>query len=110
MFKKIIYIISIFFLIASCAGTYDSVKRGITGSKGNTTDEFMVQKKDPLILPPDYENLPEPGEAVDSITNEIDEISSFEKVLEASNTNEDDSISSSSSSTESSILKKIQSK
>tara|TARA_Y100000741_G_C18137209_1_gene511593 strand:- start:252 stop:584 length:333 start_codon:yes stop_codon:yes gene_type:complete len=110
MFKKIIYIMFIFFLVSACTNTYDSVKRGLTGAKANSTDEFMVQKKDPLILPPDYENLPEPGEAVDSITNEIDEISSFEKVLEASNTNEDDSISSSSSSTESSILKKIQSK
>tara|TARA_B100001250_G_C19665748_1_gene729178 strand:- start:301 stop:633 length:333 start_codon:yes stop_codon:yes gene_type:complete len=110
MFKKIIYIMFLFFLVASCANTFDSVKRGITGSKANSTDEFMVQKKDPLILPPDYENLPEPGEAVGSIVNEVDEISSFEKVLEASNSGEDNSTSSSSSSTESSILKKIQSK
>ena len=102
MFKKIIYIFTIVFFTVSCGGTFDSVKRGVTGGKKITSDEFFVKKKDPLILPPDYRNLPLPGEKIDA--NE--EISNFEKTLEASI--EDDS--STSSSAEDSILKKIQSK
>ena len=41
-----------------------SVKRGLTGSKSDSTDEFLVQKKDPLILPPDFESLPSPEERI----------------------------------------------
>ena len=62
MLKKITYILLFIFLV-SCAGTFDSVKRGLTGAKKNSADEFLVKKKDPLILPPDYENLPTPDEA-----------------------------------------------
>ena len=101
MHKKIIYIISIIFLITSCE-TMSSVKRGLTGEKKVSTDEFMIEKKDPLIMPPDYENLPTPEEKVAA----KDEISSFEKSLGTSI--EDNSPTSSSA--ESSILKQIQSK
>ena len=73
MCKKIIYILSIIFFVTSC-GTFDSVKRGLTGAKKQSTDEFFIKKKDPLILPPDYENLPTPDEA----TAAIEEISIFE--------------------------------
>ena len=102
MFKKIIYISFLVFFATSCAGTYDSVKRGITGQKQSATDEFLIEKKDPLILPPDYENLPTPGEKVAA----IEEITNFEKTFGTSVEEE----SSTSGSVEESILKKIQSK
>jgi len=102
MFKKIVYIIILTFLATSCADTFQSVKRGLTGEKANTADEFLVQKKDPLIIPPDFENLPTPEER----SAAAEEISIFEKNLEISI--EDNS--STSSSVEDSILKKIQSK
>ena len=99
MFKKIIYIL-LFIFLASCANTFDSVKRGLTGEKRNSADEFLVKKKDPLILPPDFENLPMP----DEITTESEDISNFEKSLETSI----EETSSSPGSVEESILKKIQ--
>ena len=101
MYKKIIYIFSIISLLTSC-GTFDSVKRGLTGEKANSVDEFFIEKKDPLILPPDYENLPTPDEK----TVATEELSSFKETLGASIENSEPS----SGSTESSILKKIQSK
>ena len=101
MCKKIIYILSIIFFVTSC-GTFDSVKRGITGEKRQSTDEFFIKKKDPLILPPDYKNLPTPDEA----TAAIEEISIFENNL--GDSIEDNS--STSSTVEESILKKIKSK
>jgi len=99
MYKKIIYILFLLIFIASC-GTFDSVKRGLTGQKKQSSDEFLIKKKDPLILPPDFEDLPLP----DEITTEAEEISNFEKTLETSM----EETSPSSSSLEESILKKIQ--
>ena len=90
------------FFTTYCADSFDSVKRGLTGQKRNSTDEFLIMKKDPLILPPDYRNLPTPDERI-AVTEEI---SAFEKTLEASI--EDNS--STPNSVEDSILKKIQSK
>tara|TARA_B100000965_G_C19521658_1_gene726832 strand:+ start:588 stop:899 length:312 start_codon:yes stop_codon:yes gene_type:complete len=102
MFKKIISIFLITIFITSCGGSFDSVKRGLTGAKKIQADEFLVQKKDPLILPPDFENLPTPDERIAA----TEEISSFEKSL--GNTAEIE-ITEESSSVEESILKKIQS-
>ena len=101
MRKKIQYILSIIFFVTSCA-SLDSVKRGITGEKRKSIDEFLIQKKDPLILPPDYENLPTPDEKI--AANE--EISTFEKNL--GTLIEDNQ--STPNSVEDFILKKIRSK
>ena len=79
-----------------------TAKKTLTGEKEFSNDEFMVKKKNPLILPPDYENLPTPDEEAAA----KEEISNFEKTLGASI--EDNS--SKSSSAEESILKKIRSK
>ena len=100
---KIVYLLTIFFAITSCE-SLSEVKRGLTGEKKASTDEFLVKKKDPLIMPPDYENLPTPDEK--AIAKE--EISEFEKTLSMSV--EDTDSSASSGSTENSILKKIRSK
>ena len=98
---KIINILIIIFFVTSCQ-SMQSAKKTLTGEKEYTTDEFLVQKKNPLILPPDYENLPTPDEEVAA----KEEISNFEKTLGTSI--EDNS--SESSSAEESILKKIRSK
>ena len=102
MLKKTTYLIFAFIFLTSC-GSFDSVKRGLTGEKQTSTDEFFIQKKDPLILPPDFENLPSPDERVAA----MDEVSNIEKTL-GSSIEED--ATSSSSSIETSILKKIHSK
>ena len=96
--KITIYTLTIIFLITSC----DSVKRGVTGAKSTSTDEFLIKRKDPLILPPDYKNLPMP----EDIVSANKDISDFEKSLgdsieETSNKN---------TNLENSILKKIKSK
>ncbi len=101
MYKKITYFLLFIFLV-SCADTFDSVKRGLTGAKKSSADEFLVKKKDPLILPPDFENLPTPNEK-DVL---LGEDSIFQEILE----DEEKEDSSGSKSVESSILRKIQSK
>ena len=104
MLKKIICLSTFVILMTSCADTWGNVKRGLTGQKTKSTDEFLVKKKDPLILPPDFESLPTPAEEQEA----MEEMSSFEKTLKQAS--ETEITSSSSSSTENSILKKIKNK
>tara|TARA_Y100000590_G_scaffold333996_1_gene379960 strand:+ start:628 stop:939 length:312 start_codon:yes stop_codon:yes gene_type:complete len=100
MFKRVTCILAAFLLFSGCSDTWSSVKRGLTGQKQNSIDEFLVKKKDPLVLPPEFDNLPTPNERSDAKA----EISSFEQTL--GNTSEIESPST-GGSTEDSILEKI---
>jgi len=93
------------FLVTSCADSWSNVKRGLTGAKQKSTDEFLVQKKDPLILPPDFESLPSPSDREEA----IEEMSSFEKTFKQESETEI-TASSAESSAEDSILKQIRKK
>ena len=55
-FKNSFYLFLVVFLLSAC----QSVKDGLTGKKQNNTDEFLVEKKNPLVLPPEFNILPEP--------------------------------------------------
>ena len=50
-----LHFIFIFALLASCASVKESM-----GPKKNNSDEFLVQKKSPLVMPPSYGELPSP--------------------------------------------------
>ena len=101
MLKKTIYLISLIFLVTSCADTWGSVKRGLTGEKTKSADEFLIIKKDPLILPPDFENLPTPSERDVA----LEEMTNIKKTLKKTPSTEN--ASSAVSSTEESILRQI---
>ena len=51
------YLFVLLILLNSC----QSVKDGLSGNKKNTAEEFLVEKKNPLVLPPDFDKLPKPG-------------------------------------------------
>ena len=93
------------FLVKSCAYSWSNVKRGLTGAKRQSTDEFLVQKKDPLILPPDFDSLPSPSDREEA----VEEMSSFEKTLQQVSETEI-TTSSAGSSAEDSILQQIRKK
>ena len=105
MYKnKIIFLLVFTFLITSCGGTVDSIKRGLTGAKSQSTDEFLIKKKEPLTLPPNFETLPLPSAREEA----VNEITSFEKTLKDLSLTEN--TSSSGSSAEQSILRQIRKK
>ena len=56
-FKLLIFFQLILFLY-SCS----AVKEGFTNQKKSSSDEFLVEKKSPLVMPPDYNDLPVPDE------------------------------------------------
>ncbi len=55
--KKIIYLNILLIFLSSCG----IVRDGFSLKKKNS-DEFLVEKKSPLVLPPNYDELPIPGE------------------------------------------------
>ena len=57
--KKNFIFIFIFIFLSNCQGLSD-FKKTMRGEKINTTDEFLIKKKDPLILPPQHDKLPLP--------------------------------------------------
>ena len=59
MKKTIIYFTGLI-ILSSCTGLRDAGKV-LRNEKIKTTDEFLVKKKAPLALPPNYEKIPEPG-------------------------------------------------
>ena len=48
------------FLIILLFNGCQSVKDGLTGQKKGNSDEFLIEKKNPLVLPPEFDKLPEP--------------------------------------------------
>ena len=103
MNKNIFYLIVIIFFLNSC----QSVRDGLTGAKRNQSDEFLVEKMNPLTLPPEFENLPVP---IENSKQEVDE-KDFDIRKLLGNLPKDESEKSGSNglseSLESSILKKI---
>ena len=63
IFKLTIIIISI--LALNSCGT---VREGFSSQKKNSIDEFLVEKKSPLVMPPDFNELPLPQK-----TNQVTE-------------------------------------
>ena len=99
--KKFFLIILTFGLLTGCG----SVTEGFKLKKGNTGDEFLVEKKNPLVLPPEFSELPQPGNT--NISNEKEEDLFENRILSKDNSSQDDSSISETNSTEDFILKNI---
>ena len=99
MMNKFFFIILVSFFLYSCQST----KEGFTLKKKSSADEFLVEKKNPLVLPPDYGKLPIPGsEEIDENNNDDEE-----KINIILNTKPKTNNPSKSTSIEKSILDKI---
>ena len=100
-FKLLIFFQSILFLY-SCS----TVKEGFTNQKKSSSDEFLVEKKSPLVMPPDYNDLPVPDQ--NNETAETDENKIKDLVTKNNNENaEMNNAEDGNSNIEKSILKKI---
>ena len=96
---KFYILIAIAILFSSCS----SLKEGFTNQKKNNSDEFLVEKKSPLVMPPDYNELPIPNEK--NIKKESNEIKSL--ISKSKNGEIEENFDKKSSSFEESILEKI---
>ena len=104
-FFKISKLLFLLLFLYSCG----SVGEALQGNKrSDQGDEFLIDKKNPLAMPPDFDKLPKPGEASVKSTRDIEsDQSNIENLLKKSDIEEDASSSEQSTSIESSILKKI---
>lgn len=97
MKNKIIFLIVLMYFISSCSGF--GIKRS------DKADEFLIEKKAPLVMPPDIEDLPEP-QGIDKKNQSDDE---FREILNSNNTaNTENSNSVNNSSLKENIIKKIE--
>ena len=105
-------VIITFFLITACASSWEDIKKGLGGAKRTSTDEFLVRKKDPLNMPPNWKDLPKPGQSMKP-GDEFEEVSDIEELIQL-NKSQKSSISlgqgQGSGNLEESVLKKIKQK
>ena len=81
-----IFLLIFLFLLPGC----QDVKKGFSGKNIDQGEEFLVIKKNPLIVPPDFEKMPLPKNEIDktnSIKVENDQVSEFEKLLKTKDEN-----------------------
>jgi hypothetical protein len=97
-------ILSIFIITLNSCG---SIKEGFVSSKKNSNDEFLVKKKSPLVMPPDFEELPTPGNDIQEAKN--NENLEIKSLITGSENKSSKSQNSSNQNTtfENSILEKI---
>ena len=100
--NKIFFLVISLFVLYSCGG----VKDALSGKKYENSDEFLVIKKNPLVLPPNFNDLPTPKDVAD--TNQVENIENeIEDLLSSIKDDGEVLESSTSSDTESFVLEKI---
>ena len=109
--KKINQVIA-FFLILLFLNSCGTVAEGLGGSKKKGSDEFLVEKKSPLVLPPSFGELPEPGkEPEENIISDKKGTSDIEDIInQSSSTSTSEKSDDTKNSMEKSIIKKINEK
>ena len=100
--NNIILILLMMLVTASC----QTLKNAVSGAKQENSDEFLVQKKNPLVLPPDFNDLPVPYDKSVKAT-EVQIEDDIEKLLGMENNTKNTNDTSGSHSIESFVLKKI---
>ena len=100
------------FLILLFLNSCGTISEGLGGSKKKGSDEFLVEKKSPLVLPPSFGELPEPGKGPDeNIISDKKDISDIEDIInQSSTTSTSEKSDDTKNSIEQSIIKKINEK
>ena len=95
---KVFLLLLILPVISSCG----TISEGFKSSKENKSDEFLVEKKSPLVMPPNFDELPTP---VDKTNDDNSSQESIENLIQK---NPEKKLSTNSNSDlESSIIEKI---
>ena len=101
IFKLTIIIISI--LALNSCGT---VREGFSSQKKNSIDEFLVEKKSPLVMPPDFNELPYPKQT-NQITENKEDTDIKSLLTDNKDTDLDNQNSNQNTNFENSIIEKI---
>ena len=77
---KIFLLLNILIFLSSCG----TVQKAFSNQKKNSSDEFLVEKKSPLVMPPNYDDLPVPQTS----KNDSQKINKTNKIQDLITTNE----------------------
>ena len=102
IFRNLLLTIIIFFTITSCS----NVQKAFDPERKNSSEEFLVEKKLPLSIPPDFEKLPVPQSEKINEKKKVDE---FQILIENEQSKNIKSQDISDSEIENVILEKIKS-
>jgi len=100
------------FLIILFLNSCGTIAEGLGGSQKKGSDEFFVEKKSPLVLPPSFDELPKPGkEPEKNIISDKKDTSDIEDIInQSSSTDASKKSDDTKNSIEQSIIKKINEK
>ena len=98
---RLFLLLNILLFLTSCG----SVKEGFSSKKKNNSDEFLVEKKSPLIMPPDYNELPVPKK--ENSVKETDENEIKSLILKTKNDEIVENVEEKDKTFEELLLKKI---
>ena len=104
-YKSLFLVTLVSLFLLSC----QSVQDGLTLKKKENTEQFLIEKKQPLIMPPNFDDLPQPGnldEENEKVEKENDELN-LDTLIQSSNKSNGKSINDEISSE---IQKKIDKK
>ena len=94
----------LFLVTISSLYSCGTIKEGFTNQKKTSSDEFLVEKKAPLVMPPDYDQLPTPEQN----NNNVSEDDKIKQLLTKNNEDAEKSeTSETSKNLEDSLIKKI---
>jgi len=99
--KPISLVLFLSLFLISCS----TLKEGFSSQRKNSSDEFLIEKKSPLVIPPNFDELPKPqtAESLDQEnSNDIKSLIGSKKTSSTSNSNNENN-----SEIEDLILKKI---
>ena len=100
IYKQIFYLSLILIWFSGC----QTLKDGLEGNKkSKSAEEFLIKKKNPLVLPPDYSKLPIPDNSKEKEVSNQD--FDLKKILEKNSNN--NSNSQTNSNFQKSIIEKI---
>ena len=99
---NLLFILGIALIILSGCNT---VKKGFKNPKKNSSDEFLVEKKSPLVMPPEFNELPVPNQNKDVKQKQDNNI---KNLISENNGNDDQEVSD--NDLEGSVLSKIKNK
>ena len=81
---NILYKRLFFFIILISLMGCQNVREGLSLKKKQGVDEFLIEKKNPLVVPPEFSELPKPIEDGEEQKNENEDIN-LSKVLKKNN-------------------------
>ena len=98
--KKFIIYLLLLNLLSACQST----REGFSLQKKDNSDEFLVKKKNPLVMPPNYNDLPEPKDFKSNTDNKKD--NEFKKIINKPQNNQSTTVIE-KTSIEQSVIEKI---